>query len=64
MEFVWFIFRRLLLLVASLFVALGSVIVGLDSFEQLYTPKNLGDMFPIIGGVIIAWLAKSPLEKR
>jgi hypothetical protein len=64
MEFVWFMFRRLLLLVASLCVALGPLLLELESFDALFTPQNLGVMLPIIGGVIMAWVAKSPLESR
>ena len=64
MEFVWFMFRRLLLLVASLCVALGPLLLELKSFDELYTPQNLGVMLPIVGGIVIAWVAKSPLEQR
>lgn len=63
MEFVWFMFRRLMVLFAALCVALGPLVLNLETFSQMLTTQFVGESAPIIGGVIITWFAKSPLAK-
>lgn len=51
-------------LIASLCIALGPILYQLDSFDQLLTPKNMGETLPILGAILLAWIGRSPLLNR
>lgn len=51
-----------LLLVASLFIALGGWMLTLPNWAAATTPTAIGGLFLGLGGVICAWLGKSPIQ--
>lgn len=53
-----------LVLAASLLVAVSPWMMSLESFETATTPANLGALAGIVGGVLLAWLGKSPLKPK
>lgn len=52
----------LLVLAASLFVALGGWGIGLNNWSQLCEVSNVFSLLGVIGGVVLAWLGKSPVK--
>lgn len=48
-------------LAASLLMALGSWFVAHESYEELLDVKTVGEGLFILGGVVLAWLGKSPI---
>ena len=51
------------MLVGGLLVAAGPWLIALDAWGDALAPANLGILLPIIGGVLMAWLGKSPGTK-
>ena len=51
-------------LLASLCIVLGPWMLDLETFGQILTPENLGTLLPMVGGVLLAWIGKSPLLNR
>jgi hypothetical protein len=54
--------RRVVLLLASLAIALGPWIAALPSWGSALEPVTVAVGLPIIGGVVVAWLGESPLK--
>lgn len=52
----------ILILIASLLVALTPWFTLLDTWTAATTPGNIGALLGIIGGVILAWLGASPIK--
>jgi len=53
-----------LVLLGSLCVAIGPLIINLDTFDDALTPQKLGEFLPIVGAIVLAWLGKSPLVPK
>ena len=51
-----------LLLIASLIAGIGGWMVTLSNWAAACTPVNVGGLLMIVGGVVAAWLGKSPLK--
>jgi len=48
------------MLAGGLLVAVGPWLLALETWGTAFSPANLGILLPIIGGVVMAWLGKSP----
>lgn len=51
-------------LAASLLVAIGSWGMGFDNWRDLTEVSNVMSLAGVIGGVILAWLGRSPIPPR
>ena len=54
----------IILLIASLLAGFGGWSITLDSWGSCTDPKSIGGLFVIIGGVLAAWIGKSPLNSQ
>ena len=52
----------ILVLVASLLMAIGGWVITLPSWQAALAPVSMGGLLTGIGGVILAWLGKSPIK--
>lgn len=50
------------LLVASLAVGLGGWMITLANWSACTSPVNVGGLIMILGGIVAAWLGKSPIK--
>lgn len=55
---------KIIILIASLMIALGPWLYELDTFGQIATPSGVGALLGIIGGVLLAWLGESPRKPK
>jgi hypothetical protein len=53
-----------IVLIASLCIVLGPWMLQLEVFGDALTPDKMGELLPMIGGVLLAWLGRSPLPKQ
>jgi hypothetical protein len=51
-----------LLLIGSLIGGLGGWVITLATWGDALVPKNFGGLLVIVGGLLCAWLGKSPLK--
>jgi len=51
------------LLIGGILVAVGPWAATLDNWADALTTQHVGVLLPIIGGVFLAWLGKSPTTK-
>jgi hypothetical protein len=54
----------LLLLLASLVCGIGGWMITLPSWNAALTPVSIGGLLIILGGVVAAWLGKSPIKAQ
>ncbi len=54
----------MVVLVASLLMAIGGWIITLPTWQAACTPVSMGGLLTGVGGVILAWLGKSPIKPR
>lgn len=52
----------IVLLVASLICGIGGWAVTLPSWTAAVTPVSIGGLLMVLGGVIAAWIGKSPIK--
>jgi len=48
------------MLIGGMLVAVGPWLLSLEAWGHAIAPQNLGVLLPIVGGVLMAWLGKSP----
>jgi hypothetical protein len=54
----------ILILIASLLVALVPWFNALATWGAISTPVNVGAVLGIVGGVLLAWLGASPIPPK
>jgi len=54
----------IILLVASLIVALGGWIITLDTWADALKTVAMGGLLMNLAGVVLAWLGKSPIKSN
>lgn len=54
--------RSILLLAASIIAGVGGWLITLSTWGAALTPAAIGGLLIILGGVVCAWLGKSPLK--
>ena len=52
------------ILIASLLVGLGPWIQSADTWGSLFSTSNLGPGIGIVGGVLLAWVGRSPQKPK
>jgi hypothetical protein len=51
-------------LLASLLMAIGGWILTLPNWNAATTPAAIGGLLTGLGGVVVAWLGKSPITPK
>lgn len=54
--------KRLISLVASLLVAFGPALLVHETWSDFLEPRGVGEALGVLGGVLLAWLSKSPRQ--
>jgi hypothetical protein len=54
----------IMVLVASLMLAIGGWLAALGSWNDLAQPGTIAALLSTIGGVILAWLGRSPIKAK
>lgn len=52
------------LFLAALLIAVGPWMEALETWEQVFNPENIGPLLGIVGGVVWAWLTKTPYKSK
>lgn len=48
------------MLFTGLLISVGPWVLSLDTWGAAVSTQNIGVLLPIVGGVLMAWLGKSP----
>ncbi len=54
----------IVVLLASLLIAIGSWGSGFSNWQQLREVSNVFSLLGVVGSVVLAWLGKSPIKPR
>jgi hypothetical protein len=54
----------IMVLIASLMLAVGGWMAALGSWHDLAQPGTIAALLSTIGGVILAWLGRSPITPK
>jgi hypothetical protein len=54
----------IVVLIASLMLAIGGWLAALGSWHDLAQPGTIAALLSTIGGVILAWLGRSPITPK
>jgi hypothetical protein len=54
----------IIVLIASLMLAIGGWLAALGSWHDLEQPGTIAALLSTIGGVILAWLGRSPIMSK
>ncbi len=54
----------IVVLIASLMLAIGGWLAALASWHDLAQPGTMAALLSTIGGVILAWLGRSPITPK
>ena len=54
----------IVVLVASLLIAIGSWGSGFSNWQQLREVPNVFSLLGVIGSVVLAWLGRSPIKPK